>query len=140
MRSTVQTAVALAPTNSLESKDFPEIYPEFVQKLISIWHTLPRDIQNTIWETLPAETQHTLWHKLSKKTGDFWCNFLASKKQKHIENGIFLNIENMDQNQILRAVAQKRIEQYPSLREAAKSLNIDTRTLQKHAQWKEPDE
>ena len=49
-------------------------------------------------------------------------------------------MENMYQHQILRAVAQKRIEQYPSLGEAAKSLNIDTRTLQRHAQWKEPDE
>ena len=51
-----------------------------------------------------------------------------------------LNIENMSQNQILRAVAQKRIQQYPSLRDAAESLDIDIRTLQRYAQWKESDE
>ena len=131
LRSTVQTAVALATTHRLEPKDFPEIYPEFVQTLISIWQTLPAEIQNAIWETLHLETQHTIRHKLSKQTAGL---------EKNIENGEFLNIENMNQNQILRAIAQKRIQQYASLREAAESLSIDTRTLQRHAQWKEPEE
>ena len=140
LRSTVQTAVALATTNKLEPKDFPEIYPEFVQTLISIWHTLPWEIQNAIWETLLPETQYTIRHKLPKQTAGFWGNLSVSKMEKNIENGKFLNIENMNQNQILRAVAQKRIQQYASLREAAESLGIDTRTLRRHAQWKEPDE
>lgn len=74
----------------------------------------------SVWETRLLETRNTSTHEFSKTE--------------------FLNIKNMNRNQILRAVAQKRIEQYPSLREAAKSLNIDTRTLQRHAQWKETDE
>ena len=45
--------------------------------------------------------------------------------------------KNMNLNQILRGVAQNCIQQYPSLREAAESLSIDTRTLQRYAQWKE---
>ena len=45
----------------------------------------------------------------------------------------------MNQNQILRAVARRRVGQYTSLREAAESLGIDIRTLQKYAQWEELD-
>lgn len=48
------------------------------------------------------------------------------------ENEI-LNITGMDRNQILRAVAQKRINAYGTLGQAAASLGIDTRTLQKYA-------
>ena len=51
----------------------------------------------------------------------------------------YLNIENMNWNQILRAVAQKRIEKYRYLHEAAESLNIDIRTLQRYAQCKKSD-
>ncbi len=108
LRNAIQVAVALATTNRLEPKDFPEINPEFVQ------------IPMSVWETLPLETRNTITHELSKTE--------------------FLNIKNMNQNQILRAVAQKRIEQYPSLREAAKSLNIDIRTLQRYAQERESEE
>ena len=50
-----------------------------------------------------------------------------------------LDITNMKLSEILSAVAQRRIQQYPSLREAADSLGIDVRTLQKYAQWQEPD-
>ena len=58
LRSTIQAAVALATTDRLESKDFPDIYPEFIKTLISIWQTLPPETQNAIWETLHPETQH----------------------------------------------------------------------------------
>ena len=54
LRSTIQTAVALATTDKLELTDFSDIYPEFVQTLISIWQTLPLETQHAIWETLPA--------------------------------------------------------------------------------------
>ncbi|RKU19098.1 hypothetical protein C6500_11735 [Candidatus Poribacteria bacterium] len=128
LRNTVQIAVALATTNRLEPKDFPDINPEFVQIPISVW------------EALPLETRRTMTHELSNQTSGFWYSLSTSKMAQNMENGDFLNIEDMNQNQILRAVAQKRIEQYPSLREAAKSLNIDTRTLQRHAQWRETDE
>ena len=137
LRSTVQTAVALATTNKLEPKDFPGIYPELAQALISIWQTLPSDTQDAIWETLSLETQHTIMHELSKQTAGFWRNLPVSNIPKTIEEGASVNIENMNQNQILRAVAQKRIRQYTSLREAAESLDIDIRTLQRYAQWKE---
>ena len=137
LRSTIQTAVALATTARLEPKDFPGIYPELAQALTSIWQALPSETQEAIWKTLPLETQHTIMHELSKETVVPWRNLRASNIPKTIEEGESLNIENMNQNQILRAVAQKRIEQYSSLREAAASLNIDIRTLQKHAQWKE---
>lgn len=51
-----------------------------------------------------------------------------------------LNIKGMNQHEILCAVAQHRIAEYATLTEAADSLGIDTRTLQKHAQWKEQEE
>ena len=140
LRSTVQMAVAFATTNKLELKDFPDIYPELAEALISIWHILPLETQDAIWETLPLETQHTIMHELSMQIAGFWYIQLVSKIAKKIENGEYVNIENMNQNQILRAVAQKRIQQYPSLREAAESLSVDVRTLQKYAQWKEPDD
>ena len=140
LRSTVQTAVALATTDKLESKDFLGIYSELAEAFISIWHTLPSDTQDAIWETLPLETQHTIRHKLSKQIEGFWRSLSVSKTAKKIENGESLNIENMNQNQILCAVAQKRIQQYSSLRKAAKSLDIDPRTLQRYLQWKESDD
>ena len=58
---------------------------------------------------------------------------LADRKMHDVEE--HLNIRNMKFREILSAVAQRRISQYPSLREAAKSLGIDVRTLQKYAQW-----
>ena len=62
---------------------------------------------------------------------------LADTKMHDIEE--HLNITNMNFREILRAVAERRIQQYPSLREAAVSLGIDIRTLQKYAQWQNPD-
>ena len=50
-----------------------------------------------------------------------------------------LDITDMTMNEILCAVAQHRIAQHQYLYEAAESLGIDTRTLQKYAQWEEPD-
>ena len=51
-----------------------------------------------------------------------------------------LNIKGLSQNQILQAVAKKRLEQYPSQREAAESLGIDIRTLKKYAAYNETDD
>ncbi|CAI8011803.1 Regulatory protein LuxO [Geodia barretti] len=48
---TIQTAVALATTDELELRDFPDIYPEFIQTLISIWQTLPSEMQHAIGRT-----------------------------------------------------------------------------------------
>ena len=68
LRSTIQAAVALATTDRLEPKDFPDIYPEFIKTLISIWQTLPPETQNAIWETLHRETQHTMMRELSMQS------------------------------------------------------------------------
>ena len=137
LRSTIQTAVALATTDELELKDFPDIYPEFIQTLTSIWQTLPSETQHAIWKTLPLEMQHTIIHEISIRGPESRRNLPLSYTSKTSEEDEHLNIENMNQNQILRAVAQKRIEQHTSLREAAESLDIDIRTLQKYAQWRE---
>ena len=51
-----------------------------------------------------------------------------------------LNIDGLTQKQILRAVAEKRLEQYPTRGEAAKSLGIDIRTLKKHLDYQEAND
>ena len=51
-----------------------------------------------------------------------------------------LNIKGLNQMQILQAVAEKRLEQYPNQREAAESLGIDIRTLKKYAAYNETDD
>ena len=150
LRSTVRTAIALATTDRLEVKDFPynfftvpiseksdtaptptehtSIHPEFVQTLLSIW------------KTLPAEVQQTIIHELSGHLSELWRNFQTSHIATTDENGEHLNIKDMNQHEILRAVAQKRIAEYASLNKAAHSLGIDVRTLQRHAHWKEQNE
>ena len=139
LRSTIQTAVALATTDKLELADFPDIYPEFVQTLISVWQTLPPETQHAIWETLQPETQHTIMYELSTWTPESWRSVDVSYMPRIGGKFESLNIGNMNQHQILRAVAQKRIEQYTSLREAAESLDIDIRTLQRYAQLEDAD-
>ena len=52
----------------------------------------------------------------------------------------YLNIKAMNQHEILKAVAERRIQQYPTLNAAAASLGIVTRTLQAHANWQESKE
>ena len=139
LRSTIQTAVALTTTEKLELKDFPDIYPDFVQTLISIWQTLPPETRHAIWETLHPEIQHTIRHEISTQSPQPWCSPQASYIPITSGKVESLNIGDMNHNQILRAVAKRRIQQYTSLREAAESLNIDIRTLQRYAHWTEPD-
>jgi DNA-binding NtrC family response regulator len=139
LRSTIQAAVALATTDKLEPKDFPDIYPEFIKTLISIWQTLPPETQNAIWETLHQETQHTMMHELSMQSSTSWSGLPVSSISRTSEKGEFLNIRDMNQHQILSAVARKRVEQYASLREAAESLDIDIRTLQRYARSEASD-
>lgn len=141
LRSTIQAAIALATTDELEPKDFPDIHPEFVKTLVSIWQTLPPETQNAIWETLHPEAQHTMMHELSTRPPAFWHGLqVSSIAGAGISGkGEFLNIRDMNQHQILSAVAKKRVEQYPSFREAAESLDIDIRTLQRYARCDELD-
>ena len=146
LKSTIRTAIALATTDKLEVKDFPynfftlsglekpavapdikdntSTYPEFVQTLISIW------------KTLPAETQQTIRHELLTHLPEISPGLPVPNSAKTEKTGELLNIKDMNQHEILRTVAQKRIEEYTSLGEAAYSLGIDIRTLQKHAHWK----
>ena len=140
LRDTVQTDVALTTTHKIEPKDVSGTHPGLAEALMSVWQTLPSETQDAIWQTLPVETQHTLLHELSKQIEKVRNNLPLSNIPQTIEEGESLNIENMNHHQILRAVVHKRIQQYTSLREAAASLGIDTRTLQKYAHWKEPDE
>ena len=49
----------------------------------------------------------------------------------------YVNIEGLDLDEILRVIAQRRLEQYPTLRAAAESLGVDTRTLKGYAGKKE---
>ena len=120
LRSTIQTAVALTTTDKLELGNFRDIYPEFVQTLISVWHTLPPETQHAIWETLRPETQHTMLYELSAWVPRPSDGLDVSYIQRIGRKVDALNIRNMNQHQILRAVAQKRIEQYTSLREAGR--------------------
>ena len=137
LRSSIQAAVALATTDKLEPKDCSDPHLELSQILISIWQALPLETRQAIWETLPLEIQHTIGHEYSK-------HITEPGRNLHIPNmaeeGEFLNIRDMNQDQILHAVALRRIREYPSLREAAKSLDIDIRTLQRHAQWKDSND
>ena len=67
-------------------------------------------------------------------------NLKALIAQFEVEALDTLNIKGLNQNQILQAVAEKRLEQYPTQREAAESLGIDIRTLKKYAAYNEPDD
>ena len=137
LRSTIQAAVALTTTDELEIKDFPDIYPKFVETLISIWQALPPETQNAIWETLHPETQHTMMLELSPQSSVPWRSLPIASLPGISGKGEFLNIRDLNQHQILHAVAQKRVEQHSSLREAAESLAIDIRTLQRYARSEE---
>lgn len=149
LRSTVRTAIALATTDKLEVTDFPynfftapgaekpipppdmgdtSVHPEFVQALISIWKTLPSEMHQTIMREILAHLP------------ELWRNFQVSDIPMPDENGEVINIKDMNQHEILRAVARRRIAEYATLGEAARSLGIDIRTLQKHAHWKESND
>ena len=64
------------------------------------------------------------------------CRAAASE----VEDPDILNIKGLNQNQILQAVAKKRLEQYPTQREAAASLGIDVRTLKRYIAYNETDD
>lgn len=147
LRSTVRTAVALATTHTLEVKDFPynfftapglekpvsdpersegpSTHPELVGILLSLW------------KTLPAEVQQAITDELSTHLSELDGHSRVPDSRTTEGNSELLDTKDMNQNQILCAVAQKRIEKYNSLSQAARSLGIDTRTLQKHARWNE---
>lgn len=146
LRSTIETAVALATTNNLEVKDFPYNFFTLSSSEKSI---PPPDMENTsdypesvhalvsIWQTLPLEIRQTIIRELSKHLPELSHNFETSHTLATDENSELLNIKDMNQHEILREVAQKRIAECASLSDAAHSLDIDIRTLQKHASWQQ---
>lgn len=135
LRSCVQRAVALATSNTLQYTDFPEIYPAHIQTLSAIWHELPLKIQQAICQTLPLDMQHALGYDISTQIPAQTQDTLTPDTLRERRDSEWLNIENMNLQHILRAVAQKRIRKHNSPRAAADSLNIDVRTLQRYVHW-----
>ena len=66
--------------------------------------------------------------------------YRAAEAEVETEALDILNIKDLNHNQILQAVAEKRLEQYPTQREAAESLGIDIRTLKRYATYNETDD
>ncbi len=64
----------------------------------------------------------------------------AAEAEVETEALDILNIKDLNHNQILQTVAEKRLEQYPTQREAAKSLGIDIRTLKRYRAYNETDD
>ena len=132
LKSTVQWAVAVTKTETLKPKDFPRITPAFAESLLSIWHTLSSETQEVIWQTFPVETQQTLTHEFSRQIAKGRQSPPLSKLPQNIEEGEWLNIENMNYQQIRHLVAIKRLQRYPTAMEASKSLGVDLRTFQRY--------
>lgn len=130
LKVAVQTAVALATTNTLEVKDFP--YNFFTLsasarvdgELIEKKGTSPTQDSISMLisqlRALPVETQHQIIQAVS----EHFPSFL--KKEA-------LSIGDMKLRDILYHIAKVRIEKYPTLVKAAASLGVDTRTLKVYA-------
>ena len=134
LRVTVQTAVTLATTSTLEIKDFPYNFFTPPAAMMPGGQLIPRkdtpDTQDAALtlisqlRALPAETQHEIIQAIS--------GHLPNLSEKET-----CCTENMNLRQILHQLARTRIEKYSTLVEAASSLGIDTRTLKIYAR---PDE
>ena len=134
LRVTVQTAVALATTATLEIKDFPYNFFVPLDGTMPDRQSAPRkdmsDTRDSIptlisqVRALPAKTQNSIIQAISTHVPNL------PKKEMYCT-------ENMNLRQILYQIARTRIEKYPTLLEAAASLGIDTRTLKVYAR---PDE
>ncbi len=130
LKVAVQTAVALATTNTLEVKDFPYNFftlPAAARvdgELTEKKDTPPT--QDSIFtlisqlRALPVETQCQIIQAISERLPSFL------KKET-------LSIVDMNLREILCHVAKARIEKYPTLVKAAASLGIDARTLKVYA-------
>lgn len=94
------------------------------------------------WQDIFTKTVHDATNLLFLSTvadcpqNSYKVNSLGMR-QGHLQAQSISDTVRMNQNQILRAVAQKRIQRYSTLQKAAASLGIDTRTLQKYAEWQE---
>lgn len=147
LRSTLRTAIALTTNSKLEVQDFPYNFfaapelekPVSAPEIKEYTSTLP-DFARTfiaIWQSLASETREAIIHEFLTHLPEFSQNLEDTHTITSDANGELLNIKNMNQHEILREVAQRRIEAYASLNKAARSLGIDIRTLQKHAHWEE---
>ena len=86
-------------------------------------------IPNAVWQRLPEKTQQSVIQEAS-----FHLSTLLGGHQDAIR------ISGMDRNQILGKVAQRRVKEYGSLAQAAKSLGIDRRTLKTYTQVEDVSE
>ena len=147
LRSTLRTAIALTTNSKLEVQDFPYNFfaapelekPVSAPEVKEYTSTVP-DFARTfiaIWQSLASETREAIIHEFLTHLPEFSQNLEDTDMITSDTNGELLNIKNMNQHEILREVAQRRIEAYASLNKAARSLGIDIRTLQKHAHWEE---
>ena len=147
LRSTLRTAIALTTNSKLEVQDFPYNFfaapelekPVSAPEVKEYTSTVP-DFAHTfiaIWQSLASESREAIIHEFLTHLPEFSQNLQDTHTITSDANGELLNIKNMNQHEILREVAQRRIEAYASLNKAARSLGIDIRTLQKHAHWEE---
>lgn len=83
-------------------------------------------IPNAVWRMLPEKTQQSVIREAS-----FHLSTLLGGHADAIR------ISGMDRNQILGKVAQRRIKEYGSHTQAAKSLGIDRRTLKTYTETDE---
>ena len=89
-----------------------------VIEVISIFGGIPI----SVWRHLPIETRHAV----IRETSFHFAELLGGYQDT-------VHLSGKDRQQILGEVAQRRIEEYGSLTQAAKSLGIDRRTLKEYA-------
>ena len=155
LRNVVERAIVLTKTDELTFSDLPADIAIAPQMVISerpsdssVPTTIPSEVHqilsqisvtefilifggipNTVWRGLPEKTQQSVIQEAS-----FHLSMLLGGHQDTIQ------ISGMDRNQILGKVAQRRIKEYGSLAQAAKSLGIDRRTLKTYTQAEDVSE
>ena len=149
LRNVVERAIVLTESDELTFSDLPAdiaIAPQMViperASDTSVPTTIPTEVRqilsqisvtefilifggipNAVWQRLPEKTQQSVIQEAS-----FHLSTLLGGHQDAIR------ISGMDRNQILGKVAQRRVKEYGSLAQAAKSLGIDRRTLKTYTQ------
>ena len=119
-----QVEISERPSDTSESPVIPtEIRQILAQISVTEFILIFGGIPNAVWRMLPEKTQRSVIREAS-----FHLSALLGGHQDAIW------ISGMDRNQILGKVAQRRIKEHGSLAQAAKSLDIDRRTLKSYTQ------
>ena len=112
------------PSDASENPAIPtEVRQILAQISVTEFILIFGGIPNAVWRMLPEKTQRSVIREAS-----FHLSALLGGHQDAIW------ISGMDRNQILGKVARHRIEEHGSLARAAKSLDIDRRTLKSYTQ------